>query len=200
MWCRLRTWFLLARVRAKSIQNQRLFEKQTSCMCTFCVFLQILTSTEQRLWIQLLATVHKKFSLQAPEWSFFTTTPHSTIIPANNRYLELILKAVSPYLIVWSSTSSFLINSHMICSYLQFIYYLFNQQTDEIWHSMIFFCHSSDLLLFLPSTFLLLKVNGIHLWLTGLRCRFQLYNYSIQMIIPQDELLSIVFTVPHEFN
>ena len=28
--------------------------------------------------------VCEKFSLQAPEWPFFTTTPHSTIIPANN--------------------------------------------------------------------------------------------------------------------
>ena len=69
---------ILSRVRAKSI-HQRLFGKQASRV------LRPSISTEQRLWVRPLATVREKFSLQAPEWPFFTTTPHSTIIiPANN--------------------------------------------------------------------------------------------------------------------
>ena len=86
----------------------------------------------------------------------------------------------------------FSINLRTICSryvYNSFSIFLINKQMKyNILQS--FLDNSLYFFYLLPSTFLL-KSDGIYLQSTGLRCRFQLYGYSVQLIIPQDGLLNI---------
>ena len=86
----------------------------------------------------------------------------------------------------------FLINSRTICSryvYNSFTTFLINKQMkyDILWS---FLDNSLYFFYLLPSIFLS-KSDGVHLRLTGPRCRFQLYGYPVQLIVPQDGLLNI---------
>ena len=163
---------ILSRVRVKSI-HQWLFEKQTSCYCIL-YFRKFWSPLGKVLWVWLRTTVHEKFSLQAPEWPFFTI-----ILTILLLFLQIIvLRAhIKGCQFISDSMKFYLPSLRSICVWFAavtcIIHLLLSFWPTNRWNTAFYglfwplFSTSLHLLL-------CLKVNNIYLRSTGLRCRFQL--------------------------
>ena len=157
---------ILSRVRVKSI-HQRLFRKQMNHCTAF------LTSTEQSF-------MGEKFSLQAPEWPFFTI-----ILTILLLFLQIIvLRAhIEGYWSIFNSMEFYFPPSQSI--HIQFTVTTSMIHPLPSWSTNRWNTASYGLFLLIPSPLFCFhlppssaKVDSVHLQSTGPRCRFQLCGYS----------------------
>ena len=139
----------------------------------------------------------EKFFITGIRMAFFTTILtilllflQIIVLRAHIEDCQFISDSIKLYLLFFS------INLCTICShyvYNSFSTFLINKQIKyDILQS---FLDNSLYSFYLPSFIFLPKNDGVRLRLIGLRCRFQLYGYPVQLIVSQDELLNIEHSI-----
>ena len=142
-------------------------------MCVSCIFTNFDLYWAKFCGYGRMQLCVKKILLQASDGLFHYNSYYSTIIPANNStqssYWRLSVHIWQYEVLLFS----FLINSRTICSR-----YVYDSSTTLLINKQMKYSilqsFSADSLYLLSYTFYLpLKSDNVHLWLTGLRYRFQ---------------------------
>ena len=125
--------------------------------------------------------------------AFFTT-----ILTIPLLFLQIIvLRAhIKGCQFISDSIKLYFLPSWLICVWftvIMSIIHLLSSWSTNRWnmtfYSLFLIILSTPSIFYLPSSSS--KVDGVHLRSTGPRCRFQLYSYPVQLIVPQDGLLGI---------